>query len=854
VSLEKSLVEWANGRPDWQRQVLSDLCAGKSVDPEALATTLLEGKAVHGPPILSEADIPGGSSGGHSVALASISETEDLNALLTGQELTLAPAGLTVIYGDNASGKSGYARVIKVSSGARHQLVVLSNVFVKSATQPKAKISIVSGGATTAIEWPTDAHPDLRRIHFYDEACGDAYLDSETKLTYRPSALTLLNRLIEVLDSTRAELDMRLQQNAASRGSLPTVEAPSSAAAFLEGLSAQTTPAEIEAASAHPVDAADQIARHSRELVRLEESNPTKERARLQTNSRGLSQLANHLERTERALGPAQVKIVSEAATRAKERRAAAEIASKTSFDNEPVQGVGTERWRALWKAARDFSVETAYHEHEFPFLGEGARCVLCQQEFDADAVDRMTRFDAFMRDQTEKEARKAEADVTELVAGIRSFETQPAGINTLFSDLRDEAPNLIERSQAWLDDIRQARSELLGKFDTGEQFAEHRVAPPPVSDLRSASVAASEAAAKIDDVEFKKTVDTSVSARRDLIGRVRLADGNANLETEVARLKNRAALEKAKLAVDTGAITRKSSDLTKAHVTELIRDRFTRETEKLGLDKITLKDVGGQKGQLQQRPALLGAQAPAKVGEVFSEGEQTALGLAGYFTEAYFDEGKSALVLDDPVTSLDHIRRSRVAERLAAFATERQVVVFTHDVRFVAELRASALSENASFEERSVQRSGSKDPGVVTNQLPWKAKDISGRFDWLRVRLEKIEKNRAAWTPDEYEEQVQLWAGKLSEVWERIVNLEIVNQVVDRGSSEVRPKMFKLLARITQQDDDELQQSYDRISGWAPRHDKDPDVNFVAPEPDILQKELALVRTWYDRVRKYRN
>jgi wobble nucleotide-excising tRNase len=39
----------------------------------------------------------------------------------------------------------------------------------------------------------------------------------------------------------------------------------------------------------------------------------------------------------------------------------------------------------------------------------------------------------------------------------------------------------------------------------------------------------------------------------------------------------------------------------------------------------------------------------PKPVAQVLSEGEQTALGLAGYFTEAHFDDSKSALVLDDP-------------------------------------------------------------------------------------------------------------------------------------------------------------------------------------------------------------
>jgi hypothetical protein len=69
-----------------------------------------------------------------------------------------------------------------------------------------------------------------------------------------------------------------------------------------------------------------------------------------------------------------------------------------------------------------------------------------------------------------------------------------------------------------------------------------------------------------------------------------------------------------------------------------------------------------------------------------------------------------------------------------------------------------------------------------------------------------------------------------------------------------VRPAKFRILARITEADDLEFQQSYTHCSEWLRRHDKDPERNYVAPEPDDLESELALVREWFKRVRKYRD
>jgi hypothetical protein len=151
------------------------------------------------------------------------------------------------------------------------------------------------------------------------------------------------------------------------------------------------------------------------------------------------------------------------------------------------------------------------------------------------------------------------------------------------------------------------------------------------------------------------------------------------------------------------------------------------------------------------------------------------------------------------------------------------------------------------------VQRRGDKMPGLLTDQHPWKAKDVPRRFGELEQQLARIKRERAGWDQDTYEKECSDWAGKLSETWERLINLEIVNAVVDRGTSEVQPKMFKLLVRITDEDNREFQQSYARCSGWLRRHDKDPSANYVAPEPEDLEQELAFVRAWFARVKGYR-
>ena len=207
--------------------------------------------------------------------------------------------------------------------------------------------------------------------------------------------------------------------------------------------------------------------------------------------------------------------------------------------------------------------------------------------------------------------------------------------------------------------------------------------------------------------------------------------------------------------ATDTKGITRKATDLTGIYATEQVRDYFTRETARMHLEKVTLRDLGGQKGQVRQIPALVGVRhKDGTARAVLSEGEQTVLGLAGFFTEAEFDTSKSAVVFDDPVTSLDHVRRDKVADRLAQLAKSRQVIVFTHDVAFLTDLLKSAGSAEVKVTACTIQRRGNV-PGYFADGFPWKAQDIGQRLNTIRNEITQLTKDRQNLDDDGYEQYV---------------------------------------------------------------------------------------------------
>ncbi len=856
-NLELDVMVWVARRPGWQQDVLEKICNGEQFtggDIDALADQLIAGQTAPPRPVTPDA-FPGVASAGSGVTLIGIKDVIGVNALSPSGPLTFGRQGLTIVYGYNASGKSGYARILQQAIGARVRADILGDVFDQDTeeTPQSAVIEYADHRAGESREWSWPGALDqlLAQAHFYDDACGKHYLSTETELTYRPAALVVLDRLIDVCDSVRDALTERLRQVDAEVQPLPAVPDGTVAARFLADLSAVTAEIDIDAACAGPEDIDQQLAHLVSEEARLQASDSTRERTRLLTQSKDLATIAKHAHLLAEALSPAAVDGMAATCRHATELRTAARIASERNFDAEPVCGVGTDTWRALWNAARSFSEAEAYHDHDFPVTDAGARCVLCHQKLTADAAERLRRFHAYLADTTERDAADAEQRHATDLASFTWLCQLPQDVTLALEQVRAADESAAAHIGEWLAAATAHVTATKKWLENGDRSQPAPLPDSPAATLADRSDAVRAEADALDAATFAATLRDIRASIAELRGQIALTTGVDSVRREVERRRRRQAIESAKTQTDTSAITRKSSDLTREYVTREIRDRFTREAEQLQLRRITLDDRKAVKGKLRHRPALLGAARGVSVGQVLSEGEQTALGLAGLFTEVAFDETCSAVVLDDPVTSLDHERRDKVAKRLVEIARERQVVVFTHDITFVDDLTRHGNDAQIAVTDRYVQRRGHV-PGLCTDTLPWCAKDVGRRIDELETELARIKRERCNWTTDEHDEACSSWAGRLSETWERTVTLHVVNEIFDRGESQVRPAKVRILSAITEADNDDFQQGYGRCSTWARRHDKAPQKNYVPPEPDDMAEELNRLREWWKRIKSY--
>ena len=254
-----------------------------------------------------------------------------------------------------------------------------------------------------------------------------------------------------------------------------------------------------------------------------------------------------------------------------------------------------------------------------------------------------------------------------------------------------------------------------------------------------------------------------------ELDARVKLSQVRKAVGGAVSRLSYQAKLTKCLPAIRTNSISLKASDLAEKVVSKELADALNREFKALGVSTLQVSlHSRSDKGKALHKLKLELPQSrnPA---DILSEGEQRAIAIGSFLAEVGLSEGNGGIVFDDPVSSLDHRRRERVARRLAAEAAHRQVIVFTHEIYFLCLLAEEAKLAGVPISTQSLIRRP-EGFGVADPDLPFEGKNASKRIGALKAQQQIIAKLHRDGDEQEYRKQTVDAYFRLRMAWERAV------------------------------------------------------------------------------------
>ncbi len=389
MSAYAEILAWSADRPAWQRDALRMLVSGGEVDDEQLSRLVRVCKASQ--KLLADGDdeavcplagehVPQQPAGGAAVCLANLHHVGGVNALAAGQSLKFEPTGLTVVYGDNGAGKSGYARILKRLCRARVQEAKLEpNVFSPTATNEQSVVvTFAVAGESGSFDWKHtmaagQVPRELAGISVFDAASASAYLTTPEKAPFAPVGLDVLEKLAKVCERMKARLDAELAAEPVPAWPVAAAAEGTAVWRLLQDLKATTRDEDIEALALFGSSGEDELGELSAKLDSLSTVDPQKKARELTVRAQRLDAVATTLGTLEQKISDSAMETLWQTKLKAVALAEAARAARETALSGQPLAGVGEKGWGELWDAARRYSTSAAYPGAPFPAASTGA-------------------------------------------------------------------------------------------------------------------------------------------------------------------------------------------------------------------------------------------------------------------------------------------------------------------------------------------------------------------------------------------------------------------------------------------------------------------------------------------------
>jgi energy-coupling factor transporter ATP-binding protein EcfA2 len=762
--------------------------------------------------------------------LSSLQNLKGVNALVENQKIEFCPQ-ITILYGINGSGKTGYTRLLKKAFHSRSTEDILPNIHnVSVDSNVSAEISFTSNSKTYSLTYPDhNEQNEFRQFSIFDNKCVNVHLTNKNQFEFRPAGLNFFADLIEAFKKIEEKIAADIMVKSTPKDYPSLFDGESDIKSALNNLSAETKIDDLK--KLIPITEEDKTKRYGLEeqKAQLQTLKKDKEITDLNAYKILLTTLKTSITDNNKLFIIESLVEIKKAISGCVSKDAIAKTEGVEKFKTDKISNVGSKKWKEFITAAQAFAKQLEDDNETYP--KDGDNCILCQQLLSSEAQKLIESYWGFIKSQSEQDAKDAQTALNthqkryvelkfdmlpedsvltkwmlekhnkEAIQIKEHLQNQKMLSESIISDLTTKTANnriAIQIDTTQIDTIIQAIEGSIIKLQENDPSAEIK----KLKDL-------------ITYLDHKEKLDQHITG----------------IETYITNLKWADTATKAKSKISKRKITDKEKELSGKYFNEAYVKAFNEECNSLNCEiGINITHTGSDGTSYRQ--LFLKGKEPSKI---LSEGEQKIISLADFLAEMKLSEITCGVVFDDPVTSLDDKRKSLIAERIVKEATKNQVIVFTHDLVFVSTLISKCSELNIDHICHWIEKRGDTPGYVFLNNAPcyekkYRNSDIP--------RSSYVLANKADCPPAEREHLIKSAFTELRTCYEVLVINDLFNNVVQRFNDRVSVDSLKGVYF----DDvlvDELRDNFSQCCRYMEGHTHSDKYAYQKPTVEHLNAEI---------------
>lgn len=854
-TLESEVKKFADGLPYWSKYLAEKRFSGLEITDEIVSTAYsylleeLELKDKTDKPAINLN--PSSQQIGkykRDLFLTKVEDVEGVNALIEGQKIEFGN-NLTVIYGTNGSGKSGYTRLLKQVFYSKSPEDILKNIHIADGHKPvNAKFTFTSSSEESSFLFAERSNAEFKQFSVFDGKSVIRHLDQRNEFEFRPAGLGFFADFTGAISKVEQKMSFDLDLKKAGHtvqdlGDL--FEGESEIKEIVKAINAKTKLSDLQKLTPFSEDDKVQKAKIDKaydELL-LPSKNKEREIKQLQTNKKLLGENRLALEKLNQYFNADYIKKIVNSIQDYLDKEAIAKSEGIENFKTEKVLQVGSKEWKDLILSAENFAKKQTDGQMEYPNLGDN--CLLCHQPLSEEAVRLISNYWVFIKSVAEENANKALETLNKLEVGLSkfNFDLFPDD-NTLTTWLDEKYPKELEEIKRSLESQKLLCEEIVSNVKNKHIKEFHSIQIPllhhqTIEANIDASIRILGKDEQLKELERLEKSKTFLSHKEKF---------NTHFSKFQSSLENQqwiAKAGKANFRKSKTETTNTEKALSDKYFNQRYIDAFNEECKKLNGNFGIEVSHTGSAGKSYRQLKLKGNNPHA----VLSEGEQKVIAIADFLAEMKLSEINRGIVFDDPVTSLDETRKSEIAKRLVQECKDKQTIIFTHDLVFVSSLIGHCADRTVEHVCHWIEnRNGS--PGQI-----WLNNSPSYEKEYRNAEPSKKHYNEAKkedCSPMQREFLLKAGFASLRTSYEVLVINDLFKNVVQRFNERVS---IDSLNSVYFDSDliEELQDSFGECCRYMEGHTHSDKYAYKKPEPINLNEEIQRFEAIRTKIRKYK-